>query len=398
MTSLADDFPALLQQGRDGPCLSLYQPTHRQHPDNVQDPIRFRNLLKTIEESLLREYPQRDVQALMAPFQALADDEAFWNCTLDGLAVLGAPDFFRVYRLQRTVPERAIVADSFHLKPLLRILQSADRYRILGLNRNEAKLYEGNRDALDEIDWLAGVPRTAAEAVSAGANQGADEGAADASARALRDNERATRHYGSSAANKVTRHGTDVRQEAIDRETEHFFRLVDRGLLEGLGAADGTPLLLAALPEHHHLFRRVSRNRSLAAAALYVHPDSISADALRERAWQLVQPYYLERLAGLIGAFEAARARQLGSGDLADIGMAAVGGRVATLLIDAERVVPGSLDGETGAIRTGDLADPDTDDLIDDLAEAVLRQGGEVVVVPSERMPVDSGAAATWRY
>jgi len=37
------------------------------------------------------------------------------------------------------------VADSFHTKPLLRVLQSADRYQILALNRHEAKLYEGNR-------------------------------------------------------------------------------------------------------------------------------------------------------------------------------------------------------------------------------------------------------------
>ncbi|MGQ0699043.1 MAG: hypothetical protein ACT4PZ_12470 [Panacagrimonas sp.] len=28
------------------PCLSLYQPTHRHRPDNQQDPIRFRNLVK----------------------------------------------------------------------------------------------------------------------------------------------------------------------------------------------------------------------------------------------------------------------------------------------------------------------------------------------------------------
>jgi len=40
---------------------------------------------------------------------------------------------FRVYRLQRPVPELAIVADSFHTKPLLRILQSADRYQVLAL-------------------------------------------------------------------------------------------------------------------------------------------------------------------------------------------------------------------------------------------------------------------------
>ena len=39
------------------PCLSLYQPTHRRHPENQQDPIRFRNLVKELEASLRQKYP-----------------------------------------------------------------------------------------------------------------------------------------------------------------------------------------------------------------------------------------------------------------------------------------------------------------------------------------------------
>jgi hypothetical protein len=76
----------------------------------------------------------------------LADRHEFWNCTLDGLAVLRDRNLFRVYKLQRPVAELAVVADSFHTKPLLRILQSADRYQVLAVNRHEIKLYEGNRD------------------------------------------------------------------------------------------------------------------------------------------------------------------------------------------------------------------------------------------------------------
>jgi hypothetical protein len=81
----------------------------------------------------------------------LAADTPFWSHTFDGLGILGAKDFFRVYNLQRPVPELAVVADSFHAKPLLRILQSADRYQILAVNRQAIRLFEGNRDALDEI-------------------------------------------------------------------------------------------------------------------------------------------------------------------------------------------------------------------------------------------------------
>ena len=96
---------------------------------------------------------------------ALAADAAFWNHTLDGLAVLGGPDLFNVYRLQRPVHELAVVADSFHIKPLVRIMQSADRYQVLALNRREIKLFEGNRDVLDKIALAPGVPQTITEAL-----------------------------------------------------------------------------------------------------------------------------------------------------------------------------------------------------------------------------------------
>jgi hypothetical protein len=36
--------------------------------------------------------------------------------------------------------------------------------------------------------------------------------------------------------------------------------------------------------------------------------------------------------------------------------------------------------------------------MLDDLAELVLGKGGEVVVVPRERMPIDSGLAAIYRF
>jgi hypothetical protein len=161
MHSLANDYAAGLLDSHEPPCLSLYQPTHRHHPDNLQDPIRFRNLVRSLEESLRQTYTGREAQPLLEPFQALADDSEFWNHTFDGLAALGAPGLFRVYRLQRPMPEVVIVADSFHLKPLMRILQSADRYQILGLSRREMKLFEGNRDVHDEIEPAPGVPRTA---------------------------------------------------------------------------------------------------------------------------------------------------------------------------------------------------------------------------------------------
>ena len=83
----------------------------------------------------MQQLPKHEVRPLLEPFLALADDHDFWNHSLDGLAVLGARGMFRVYKLQRPVAPLAVVANCFPIKPLLGILQSAECYQVLGLNR-----------------------------------------------------------------------------------------------------------------------------------------------------------------------------------------------------------------------------------------------------------------------
>lgn len=381
MDSLERDYPSVLLTAHEPPCLSLYQPTHRHHPDNQQDQIRFRNLVKAMQGSLRHNYPTRETRALLAPFHVLADDREFWNHALDGLAVLATSQLFKVYRLQRPVPERMVVADSFHTKPLLRILQSADRYQILGINRQQARLFEGNRDIVDEIDLAPGVPRTLADVVGEPAGEP----------------ERKNRVYGGATASGTTRHDTDVRQDQMTSETERFFRAVDRAVLEEHSRPSGMPLLLAALPEHHHLFRSVSRNPFLLTEALDTYPDALTLDALRGRAWQLMLPRYLERLSRLVERFGTAKSNALGTGDLAEAVTAVIAGRTATLLIEADRHIPATFDHVTGAIEFRDSGDH-VDDLLDDIGELTLKSGGEVVIVPAERMPTETGLAAIWRF
>ena len=90
--------------------------------------------------------------------------------------------------------------------------------------------------------------------------------------------------------------------------------------------------------------------------------------------------------------------RGLASDALADVAMAALGGRVRTLLVDDDRVVPGRVDRTTAHVSHGALDDPHNDDILDDLAEIVLRMGGDVVMVPKDRMPSITGIAAIYRF
>lgn len=366
------------------PRLSLYQPTHRHHPENQQDPIRFRGLVKELEVLLLKNHSSAQVSSLLEPFESLGRDTAFWDHTLDGLAVFAAPGWFRFVELRRSVPELTVVADGFHTRPLRRILQTADRYQVLALNQHEAKLYEGDRDTIEVIELADGVPRTITEALG----------------EELTEPHQTVASYGGVGGGiGAMHHGHGGKSDEVDSDADRFFRAVDRGVLEAHSRSSGLPLILAALPEHHHLFHAVSANPFLVCEGIKTHPDSMSSlDDLRDCAWAIFEPQHQALLAELGNDFAVAKSKGLGLDELALIDKAVVAGRVATLLIEADREIVGHIHEGSGNIHLGASEHPHGDDLLHDLGERVLKMGGQVFVIPAAQMPTTTGVAATCRY
>jgi len=382
-TLLTIESMAELASSHEPPCLSLFQPTYRRYPENEQDPIRFGNLVKELDRSLRQQYSAVEARLLLQPFETLAYDHAFWNHTLDGLAVFGAPNLFRVFQLQRPLVELAIVADSFHTKPLRRFLQSAGSYQVLGLSLHKIQLFEGNRDTLDEVDLAPSVPRTIIDALGS----------------ELTEPHLTVASYGGVGhASTPMHHGHGGKRDESATDTERFFRVIDRAVFEHYSKPSGLPLILAGLPEHHHVFHRVSHNPLLMKEGLAFNPDALPIEEVRERAWQVIEPHYQARLTKLVDEFAVAKSHGLGSDELAPVAQAAAAGRIATLLIESDRQIPGRLDCATGRVEAAELSNPHVDDLLDDLGDLVEKMGGRVMVMTTERMPGQTGLAATYRF
>ena len=195
------------------------------------------------------------------------------------------------------------------------------------------------------------------------------------------------------------RHGHASKKDEVESDTERFFRAVDRGIHEHHSKPTGLPLILAALPEYHATFRSISHNTQLVDSGVEMNAEALSADEFRHRAWKVMEPVYLNRLADLVERFGAASTSGRGDDRLPQVSEVAASGRVATLLLEAGRQAPGRLGGTTGAaLQPGELSHPAVDDMFDDLAERVIRNGGEVVMVPPERMPSTTGLAAIYRF
>lgn len=380
-TQLPGAFPGF-DERPPSPCLSLYQETHRSYPANRQDRLRYKNLVNALEESLGRKYPGRDALPLLEPFRRLGEDDAFWNHTLDGLAVFSAEGFFRTYRFAYVPRELAVSAESFHIKPLLRAMQSTERFHLLALTRQAIRLYEADRYGIEEIELPADMPASMAQVLGS----------------EMTEPETTIATFGSAGAGGVIRHGHSSKRDEDELDTEKFFRAVDGAVLERYSKPSGLPLMLAALPAHQGLLRKISRNPALMEDGIAADPGSMSLEGLGERAWGVMAPESEARIRSAADACAAAIASGMGTDDPESAALAAVGGRIARLLLDREKLLPGRVDPETGDVSFASIEDPAVDDVLDDIGEIVLRKGGEVLVLSSGEMPTLTGVAALYRY
>ncbi len=380
MYEITDVFSNDIMYEEEGPLISLYQPTHRKRPDNKQDIIRFKNLVQRIENSLKLKYPKREIPELLKPFKQLAEDKLFWNSTTDGLAILSNRNRCVVYKLERPVEELSVVANSWHIKPLIRAFQSARKFHILGLNRKEFALYEGNRYGFREVEIDPDVPRAINEVLG-------DE---------YSEPYLSLGTY--AGAGKAMFHGHGGRQNEIDKDTEKYFRYVDRFILDTYSNPTRTLLILVSLDAHQGLFRNITKNPYLIDEGIRVNYETLSVEDLREAAWKVIESYYLEKTRKLVDRFNLQRSKFLGSDILGEVARSVFEGRVDTLIIEADRIEPGGIDEETGRVEEGDLEDPEINDVLNDLAKMVYRNKGEVIILPKERMPSETGVAAIYRY
>jgi hypothetical protein len=193
-------------------------------------------------------------------------------------------------------------------------------------------------------------------------------------------------------------HGQGSKKDEVEGDAERFFRAVDRAVQEYHSNPSGLPLMLAALPEHHQLFRKVSHNPLLMAEGLMIDPQSLTQDAMRQRAWDVASLKQKAQQAAWSDAYAAAAAKGQGSENLSQVAHAAVAGRVATLLIEAERQVAGRIDGTTGRIDPSELSNPRVGDVLDELGALVEKMGGQVHILPARHMPCRTGVAASFRH
>lgn len=364
-------------------CVSLYLPTHRSMPEAKQDPIRFKNLLREAERVLAaRGVRSSDVDELLKPAASLLDNPTFWRFQADGLAIFLSPGEFRDYRLPVSFPEVSVVGDRFHVKPLLPLLSSDDRFFVLALSLNHVRLIEGTRYGASEIE-VENLPASLKEVL----------GSYDFEQQ-LQFHTRAQQSGGERAA---VFHGQGGGQDDVKPRILEYFRRID-GSLHGKIGNENAPLVLAAVNELFPLYREVNTYKNLVDEGITGNPESFSAEDLRQRAWQIVEPKFLETRREAESRYKALAGTGRTSNNLEEVLVAAHDGRIEELFVAVGVQSWGGFDQERRSVAVHDQPEPGDRDLLDVCAARTVINGGAVYAVTPNDVPGGERLAAVFRY
>jgi len=387
MDLLTDEKLRDLLGDRDGPCLSIYIPTHRKGTETQQDPIRLKNLAREAERQLadLGLRPNR-VRDLVAPLQNLIRDGIYWQHQSDGLALFRTFETFDAFRLPLEFDELLVIGGHFHVKPLLPMIAGDGRFHVLALSQHGIRLLQGTRQTFGEAD-LAGVPHSLHEVLRSDLLEKSVQFHTGTSAM-VSGGERAAVFHG---------HGAAGDEANIKKEIARFFRKLDEGVCDFLGG-QGAPLVLAGVEFIRAIYREASHYRNLVRDGIDGNPDRLSAEELHRQGWERVAPLFqrgrreaVDRFLHLIGTGDPRAAHTVEA-----VVPAAYSKRVATLFVPVGRRVWGRYDPEKNRVRIDAGKKPGDEDLLNLALVFSLRNGGTVYAVPPEEMPGGAPVAAVF--
>lgn len=322
-----------LNVGSKGPMISLYLSKDVAILDQKSMKERWKDLLLKAELYLLKDYTRSFVDAFM---------EKLWNEKyLDkveamdrGVVVFYSEEGFDgdlgYIRVQSSINDLVVVADSYHIKPLIRIKNNVRGFFIVTMSSRAINVLIENSGHLVKLDSYRNEP------------------------------------------------GIDGKNKKDGKE---FFLNASQELNK-LFTAYRLPIVLAGVKDHIGHMKKLLNQSMLMNESIVGNVEKMKAAELQERVYNILTPYYEQQELGALTELELAMNRDRAITYLEDIAISAVYGKITKLFVVENRYVWGSINRQTGEIfiEPKQINSHD-DDVLDDLCQMVLAKGGEVVVV-----------------
>ena len=366
-------------------CVSIYLPTYRAgRADVQQNPVRLKKLLRDAQEQLMKIGLRRpEADAYLQPAQRLLEDSFFWTTMSDGLAIFLSKDYFSYYRLPTPFPELVIVANRFHVKPLLPLLATDGRFYIMAISQNIVRFLHCTRFSFNEVNIAGKVPQSLAEALQ------------------FDDIEREAQYHlhsgGASVGGEVlTAHGAQV--EETKKNLLRFFFLIDRSLQREFLHNETAPLVLISVDYLFPIYRKANTYDYLLNKEIKGSPDKMTSLELHQQGVSIMEQYFKKRQEEAVQLYHEFTGLKRTTHDLEKIVSASYQGNVHILFVSSNLQKWGSYDPFSDQVDIHTKEEPCDVDLLDFIAAHTLAHRGDVYAIEADKVPDGALAAAVLRY
>jgi hypothetical protein len=321
---------------------------------NRGDLIDLKSQLKTVinetYEWLNTAMPMEERKRFLEPLDALLIDARIFKQMKGNIGLFRTLDSFRVLNIPIDVEYSCQVATSFHVKPLLRWLQVDREFLLLGMEKDSAHLYLGSQDSFKLVDSIL-FPEFFKEQHSLNDYLSLKE----SKRKRLKEDETFAwfnewiKDLTKTTKPKLFVAGEKLKVDALNRNLQ-YINTAKAPISNSFG--------------EHNVGDICANIRKL----------------LKEESKKALEKSLLE----FKFAEEGNRTRK----NIFQIAKAVVQGKVRKLIVTDEMNIFGTIDKKTGglALHPFDL-DHEDDCILDDLAQMVLSQGGEVVIAKQDEIP-----------
>lgn len=366
-------------------CISVYLPTSRSssvEANRQKDFLAFKNKLQQLTLSLREKNAEEtEIERLLKPGYDLLRNEPFWSNLSNGLAVYIADGFFKYIRLPVSPREEVIVNSTFYFTPLIPVLTARDYFYVLVLSKKQAKLYRADAFGMEYIP-VQGMPRGIDDVVHLEEKGDRDLFRTDTS----------------GAGAGANFHGIGTGRPDDKTNIAMYFDEVDETIWKEVLHNESVPLLLAGVEYLIPIYKQVAKYKPIWGDAVTGSHEYEDTGSLYAQARAKIEPYFEEKINKAVDLYGNQSATGLTSSVLEDVIPAAHYGRVAQLFAVKGEHIWGSFDEMNNELVLHETQQEGDECLIDKSVIKTLLTGGEVFLIPAEKMPAPSQLAARMRY
>jgi len=367
------------------PAVTIYCPMHKSAspPHMTAEQIRFKNMIHKASAMLRARGGAEDLEkALIKKLDELMSDQNFWEERALSLLLCARPGSIRMFDLPADTEEYAAVDDSFHLAPVLSILQEEVSFYLLTVAQHDPKLFKGDLYGLYETEVK--LPAT----IEQGLN--------------LDEVNQKSEHARSAAGSSLGTTGFQGRGGARnfgEEDRARFFRMLDHIVYTNTDRS--FPIILAGIDAETAEFRTLSKYPKILNKTIRGSFGNAKPQQLSELARNVIhEEVILSGHQSVVNEYETVRGtnpERVATSKEA-IATAAEQGRIDKLLVRVLRTTTDTVRETKKAVGRITFPEIDVSSHVNHMASKVWQTSGKIIGLSASEMPDGALMVARLRY